>query len=48
MGRIAQQLGALGARLQDLGDGGVVVAVTAVVAAHDEHAPHFLAQISPI
>ena len=44
--RIAEKLGALCAELEDLRDGGVVVARAAVVAAHDEHPPHLLAQVA--
>ena len=46
--RIAEQLGAFGAQLQDLGDDGVVVVLVAVVAAVDEHAPRFFAQVAVI
>jgi len=44
VGRVAEQAGALGAQLEDLGDDGVVVVRVAVVAAHDPHPPALLAQ----
>ena len=46
--RVAEQLGALGAELEDLGDDRVVVVLVAVVAAVDEHAPRLLAQIAAV
>ena len=44
--REAEQPGALGAQLQDLGDDRVVVVRAAVVAAVDEHPPDLLAQVA--
>ena len=46
--RIAEQLGAFGAQLEDLGDDGVVVVLAAVVAAIDKHAPCFFTQVATI
>jgi hypothetical protein len=45
---VAEQLGALGAQREDLGDDRVVVVLAAVVAAADERAPHLLAQIAAV
>ena len=44
VGRIAEQLGAVGAQLHDLGDQRIVVVGIAIVAALDERLPHLLAQ----
>ena len=46
MRRIAQELGAFGAQLDDFADGFIGVVGIAVVAAIDELAPHLLAQIA--
>ena len=46
VGRVAEQFRPLGPELQDLGDGPVVVVLVRIVAAHDEHAPHLLAQVT--
>ena len=48
VGRIAEQLGAFGAQLKNLGDDRVVVVLVAVVAAIDEHAPRLFAQVATI
>ena len=44
MSRKAEQLGPVGAQLDDFGDGGVGVVLVAIVTAGDELLPHLLAQ----
>ena len=46
--RIAEQFRAFGAELKNVGNDRVVVVLVAVVAAIDEHAPRFFAQVATI